>query len=68
MHPAKSTAASQGGVSFLMLLGLLFLGLKLAGFIDWSWWWVLLPFYFPLIIAGLAFMVAGICYAIEKHL
>lgn len=26
-------------------LGVLFVGLKLAGVIDWSWWLVLLPFY-----------------------
>jgi hypothetical protein len=30
---------------FLMLLGLLFIGLKLTGFIAWSWWLVLLPVY-----------------------
>ena len=28
---------------FLSLLGLLFIGLKLTGHIDWSWWWVLAP-------------------------
>lgn len=26
-------------------LGVLFVGLKLAGIIQWSWWLVLLPFY-----------------------
>lgn len=30
-------------VGFLGLLGLLFIGLKLGGAIDWSWWVVLLP-------------------------
>lgn len=24
-------------------LTLLFVGLKLTGYIDWSWWWVLAP-------------------------
>ena len=28
---------------FLSLLCLLFIGLKLTGHIDWSWWWVLAP-------------------------
>lgn len=28
---------------FLPLLTLLFIGLKLAGHIAWSWWWVLSP-------------------------
>ena len=27
------------------LLGVLFVGLKLTGYIDWSWWWVTLPFW-----------------------
>lgn len=30
---------------FLMLLTLLFIGLKLTGYIDWSWWFVLMPAY-----------------------
>lgn len=35
----------SGGISIVGLLGILFVGLKLTGYIDWSWWWVLLPFY-----------------------
>jgi len=27
------------------LLGVLFVGLKLTGYIDWSWWLVTLPFW-----------------------
>lgn len=33
-------------VTFLDLLVLLFIGLKLGGVIDWSWWWVLSPWIF----------------------
>lgn len=33
------------GVLFVCLLGVLFVGLKLTGVINWSWWLVLLPFY-----------------------
>lgn len=33
------------GVEGLTLLGLLFVGLKLGGIIDWSWWYVTLPFW-----------------------
>lgn len=39
---AKETTSS-GGVTFLGLLGLLFIGLKLCGAINWSWWWVTSP-------------------------
>lgn len=29
------------------LLGVLFVALKLTGQIDWSWFWVLSPFWIP---------------------
>ena len=32
-------------VSFSELLGLLFIGLKMTGQIDWSWWAVLSPLF-----------------------
>ena len=32
-----------GGAVFL-----LFLGLKLGGVIDWSWWWITAPLWIPL--------------------
>lgn len=33
------------GIGIFGLLGVLFVGLKLSGHIDWSWWFVLMPFY-----------------------
>lgn len=42
----KDSSAS-GGIGFLGALFLLFLGLKLAGAIDWSWWWVFAPLWLP---------------------
>ena len=32
---------------FFVLLTALFIGLKLTGFIAWSWWWVLSPLWLP---------------------
>lgn len=44
MSTTSSTHASRtGGVSFLGLLTLAFIVLKLTGVIAWSWWWVLAP-------------------------
>ena len=40
---ANSVSKSGGGTPFLTLLTVLFIGLKLTGHIDWSWWWVLSP-------------------------
>lgn len=41
---------NYNGVGFFSLLGVLFIGLKLTGYIDWSWWLVLLPIYGPITI------------------
>ena len=48
---------NSGGVSFLGLLGILFIALKLTGYIAWSWWLVLLPLYLPLVIAVSLFAI-----------
>lgn len=32
---------SRTGISFIGMLAILFIGLKLSNQIDWSWWWVL---------------------------
>ena len=46
----KTEKYSSGGNSFVVLLTLLFIGLKLTGYIDWSWWWVLSPFWIEFLI------------------
>lgn len=54
MNDSKQAAAS-GGIGFGGLLALLFIALKLLDRIDWSWWWVLSPFWLPVaVIAGIA--------------
>lgn len=54
--------AVMSGVNFLELLFLLFLGLKLAGKINWNWWLVFSPIWGPLalIIALLVVILLGI--------
>ncbi|AGO47308.1 hypothetical protein Phi19:1_gp018 [Cellulophaga phage phi19:1] len=42
---------SNGGAGVLGILGVLFVGLKLANVIDWSWWYVTMPFWIGLPIA-----------------
>lgn len=44
----------------LGLLGLIFITLKLTGYIAWSWLWVLSPFWIPLAIAAVIFLVVFI--------
>ena len=46
---------------YTVLLTLLFLGLKLAGSIDWSWWWVLSPLWLlPVVTLFLAFTFVAV--------
>ena len=51
------------GLTFLDGLTLVFIGLKLAKVIDWSWWWVFSPMWIPivliLIIAFFAWIING---------
>lgn len=50
----SKSSSSSSGVSAIGLLGVLFVGLKLTGYIDWSWWWVTAPFW-----GGVALVLAG---------
>lgn len=49
-------------LGFFEALFLLFLGLKLCGVIEWSWWWVFAPMWVPpllIITIMLAYLVFG---------
>ena len=41
----SQASSATGGVSIIGLLGVVFITLKLTGYIDWSWWWVTAPFW-----------------------
>lgn len=43
----------RGGIGLLGALGILFIGLKLAGFIDWPWWAVLSPIWGGAALSGI---------------
>ena len=57
---------STGGVGFLGLLTLLFIGLKLTGYIAWSWIWVLAPIWIPICISLLILSVVVLLGALGK--
>jgi len=44
----------------LELLGVLFVALKLMGKIDWSWWYVTMPFYADILVEFVFFVCWGI--------
>lgn len=42
----------------LSVLGVVFVTMKLTNYIDWSWWFVTLPFYGPVVLF-LVFFIIG---------
>lgn len=54
---------NSGSLGFPVALGLIFITLKLTGYISWSWWWVLMPIYLPIAMTiaaiGVAFLLGG---------
>ncbi len=54
----------SSGPSFCGLLFLLFLGLKLTHYIDWSWWWVTSPLWMPVMIVASIAAIAFTCVAL----
>ena len=61
---------SGGGITFLGLLQILFITLKLCKVIAWSWLWVLTPIWIPILIAvvgiGCVFSYLAIKELIKK--
>ena len=45
-------------IGFGGLLFVLFLALKLTGFIAWSWWWVTAPLWIPVFLVIAVVMIA----------
>ena len=48
-------------------LGILFIGLKLAGAIDWSWIWVLSPFWISFVVGVAAGVVLAVIERKERN-
>lgn len=40
---------------FLSGLLIAFIVLKILGYINWSWWWIAVPIWGPVVIAGIGF-------------
>ena len=57
----RSSVQRSGGIGFAGVLAILFIALKLTGYIDWSWWWVLSPLWIPAAIGG---VIVAILFAV----
>jgi len=51
-------------IGFFSILGLIFIVLKLVGTIAWSWWWVLAPFWGPLVLFLIILLATGVLVVI----
>lgn len=60
MSDSKAVVTSE--LSFELVLFLIFLVLKLTGFIDWSWWWIFAPLWIPAGVALLIVFIIGIVF------
>lgn len=47
---------------FLPILAILFIGLKLTGYIAWSWLWVLSPLWLGFVVSALIFLVGMLIF------
>ena len=45
-----SSSSASGGIGVVGLLGVVFVVLKLTGYINWSWWYVTMPFWGGLVL------------------
>lgn len=54
---SSSSATSSSGIGFAGLLAILFIALKLLGYITWSWLWVLSPIWISAIIVLLVWAI-----------
>jgi len=63
---SQSSSSSSSGIGVLRLLGVAFVVLKLTGFINWSWWWVTVPFWGGLVIVLAVLLIIGIVYVLKK--
>ena len=60
----EKPVASFGGITFLQLLTIVFVVLKLTKYIDWSWWWVLAPLWAPVVLVIAVVFILGVIGAI----
>ena len=58
--------SSSTGLGFTSALQIVFITLKLIGFINWSWWWVLSPTWISIVAILVVALVAAIIVFIDK--
>jgi hypothetical protein len=62
-----SSSNSSGGISFTGLLQVAFIVLKLMGYINWPWIWVLAPTWISILLFLLVALVFAVLYVIANR-
>ena len=62
----NDNTSSSGGIGFAGLLCIVFVTLKLLGYITWSWWWVLSPIWISAILITIVLVIVLIVYTMTK--
>lgn len=62
----NNNSSRSSGIGVLGLLGVAFVILKLAKVIDWSWWWVTLPFWGGLVLILIGFIIMVLLHIFFK--
>ncbi len=52
-----NSTSSSSGIGCAGVLLIVFVVLKLTGLITWSWLWVLSPFWIPILIVAICFLI-----------
>lgn len=66
-------SSHSSGIGIFGLLGILFVTLKLLEVINWSWWWVTVPFWGPItlvfvvVVVGILIILAPVLWQIGKE-
>lgn len=66
---SNSQQQASGGISFVGLLAIVFITLKLCNVITWSWWWVTAPIWIPVALIVAVFVIVGfllVCKSVFK--
>lgn len=63
---SSSSSSSSGGIGFVGLLQILFIALKLTGYISWPWWQVMLPIIISAALVVVLLLVLGIAMFLDQ--
>lgn len=54
---SEHKGGGAAGIGAGDVLGIVFVVLKLLGVITWSWWWVLAPFWVPVVLVIILLLI-----------